>query len=117
MTEALENMQLAELGIVAIAFLVGLAVGYAVRAIRQFLHDHKFKVEEKFIAGQIRRMNLGEIRELSENGRLTIAPAMKTLLSKIDRQLLSIDIYHRERAEIEDDIDDLSGTLQQLANA
>ena len=117
MTETLANMDLAEKGIAVLALLIGLAAGYAVRALYQLLKNHKFNTEDKAIAKQIQRMSLDRIRELSENGKLMIAPAIKTLLGKIDHERLSIDVYHRERAEIEDDIDDLSGTLQQLANA
>ena len=117
MKDTIANMELAELGIAILALLIGLVVGYVVHAIRQFLKDQNFKSEEKQIAKQIQRMSLDEIRELSAAGRIHIDPAIKTLLGKIDRELNSIEIHHRERSEIEDDLDALSGVLQQLANA
>ena len=117
MKDTIANMELAELGIAILALLIGLVVGYLVHTIRQFLKDQNFKSEEKQIAKQIQRMSLDEIRELSAAGRIHIDPAIKTLLGKIDRELNSIEIHHRERSEIEDDLDTLSGVLQQLANA
>lgn len=117
MKATISNMELAELGIAILALLIGLVVGYLVHTIRQFLKDQNFKSEEKQIAKQIQRMSLDEIRELSAAGRIHIDPAIKTLLGKIDRELNSIEIHHRERSEIEDDLDTLSGVLQQLANA
>ena len=117
MKDTIANMELAELGIAILALLIGLVVGYLVHTIRQFLKDQNYKSEEKQIAKQIQRMSLDEIRELSEAGRIHIDPAIKTLLGKIDRELNSIEIHHRERSEIEDDLDTLSGVLQQLANA
>jgi len=117
MKATISNMELAELGIAILALLIGLIVGYAIHAIRKFLKDQKFKSEEKQITKQIQRMSLDEIRELSAAGRIHIDPAIKTLLGKIDRELNSIEIHHRERSEIEDDLDTLSGVLQQLANA
>ena len=117
MKDTIANMELAELGIAILALLIGLVVGYLVHTIRQFLKDQNFKSEEKQIAKQIQRMSLDEIRELSAAGRIHIDPAIKTLLGKIDRELNSIEIHHRERSEIEDDLDTLSGVLQQLAHA
>ena len=117
MAEIVSNMELAELGIAILALLIGLIAGYAIHAIRGFLKDRKFKREEKLIARQIQRMSLEDIQELSENGRLELQPSIKTLLDKIDYRLNSIEVHHRERSEIEDDIDALSGILQQLAHA
>lgn len=117
MKDTIANMELAELGIAILALLIGLVVGYLAHTIRRFLKGQKFKSEEKQIAKQIQRMSLNEIQELSEAGRIYIDPAMKTLLGKIDSELNSIEIHHRERSEIEDDIDALSGVLQQLTYA
>lgn len=117
MKDTIINMDLAELGIAILALLIGLIVGYAIHAIRKFLKDQKFTGEEKQIARQIQRMSLDEIRELSAAGRIHIDPAIKTLLGKIDRELNNIEVHHRERAEIEDDLDAISGVLQQLSNA
>lgn len=117
MKDVIANMELAELGIVCLAAVVGLFVGYLTAVIRRFLKDRKFKSEENQIKKQVQRMSLGQIQKLSEDGKLYIDPAIKALLGKIDVELNNIEIHHRERSEIEDDIDELSSVLQQLSNA
>ena len=117
MKDIILKMDLAELGITALALLIGIITGYLISGIRKFIRDKRFAREEKLISKQVSRMNLHTIQELSEQGKIKIDPAIKTLLGKIDQQLNSIDVHHRERSEIEDDIDDLSSILQQLANA
>lgn len=117
MKDVILNMDLAELGITALALLIGIVAGYLISGIRNFIRDKKFAREEKQIGKQVSRLNLYKIKELSEQGKIKIDPAFKTLLEKIDHHLNGIDVYHRERSEIEDDIDDLSSILQQLANA
>lgn len=117
MREIILNMDLAEIAISVIALIFGLLIGYAASIIRHFVKDRKFDHDEKRISKQIHKMSLRDIQTLSEQGRIKIDPCIKTLIAKIDRELNSIEIYNRGRSEIEDDIDDLSGILQQLSNA
>lgn len=117
MREIIINMDLAEIAISVIALILGLLIGYSASIIRHFVKDRKFDHDEKRISKQIHKMSLRDIQTLSEQGRIKIDPCIKTLIAKIDRELNSIEIYNRERSEIEDDIDDLSGILQQLSNA
>lgn len=117
MSETISNMELAELGIVCLAAIAGIFVGYLTAVIRRFLKDRKFKSEENQIKKQVRRMSLGQIQKLSEDGKLYIDPAIKALLEKIDVELNNIEVHNRERSEIEDDINELSSVLQQLSNA
>ena len=117
MKDTIANMELAELGIVCLAAVVGLFVGYLTAVIRRFLKDRKFKSEENQIKKQVQRMSLSQIQKLSEEGKLYIDPAIKALLGKIDVELNNIEVHHRERSEIEDDIEDLSSVLSQLSNA
>lgn len=117
MKDVMANMDLAELGIATLALLIGVVVGYVFAIIREFVKDRKFARKEKLISKQISRMSLYEIQTLSEQGKVRIDPSIKTLLGKIDAEINGIEVHHRERSEIEDDLDALSGALSQLANA
>lgn len=117
MKDVIANMEPAELAVVWAAAIVGLAIGYLVAVIRGFLKNIKFRREENQIKKQVQRMSLGQIQKLSEEGKLYIDPAIKTILGKIDVELNNIEVHHRERSEIEDDIEELSSVLSQLSNA
>ena len=117
MIETISKMDLSEIGIALLFALAGFVSGYAIAAFRRYMKDRKFMKEESRIKKQVAKMSLDKIRELSENGNLKIDPAVKTLLQKVDAALGNIEVYKRDRSEIEDDIEDLRGFLEQLANA
>lgn len=117
MTETISRMDLSEIGVTLLFALVGVVFGYVFAIFRRYMKDRRFRKEENRINKQVSRMSLDKIRELSENGNITIDPAIKTLLQKIDSELGRIEVYKRERSEIEDDIENVRAVLEQLANA
>ena len=117
MMETISKMDMSEIGATLLLALMGIVFGYVFATFRRYMKDRKFRKEENQIKKQVSRMSLDKIRELSENGNLTIDPAIKTLLQKIDSELGRIEVYKRDRSEIEDDIENVRAILEQLANA